>query len=213
MNNLKLWCSVCLIIGTLCFACNQNDDDQVEECGPTVLPPNYFPLATGNYWFFDVYQIDTTGADVEYKGRDTIQIVGDTLIDGNTYAIVQESPFLSSEPLFEYYLRDSSGFLVTNEGSVKFTSSIFNTVVYTFEYAPTITGEFQTLETPVLLELPVGDFEALNYQQTVGHIENVGVTRMYDNYYSDGIGPVQQSFGYFIGNINFERRLIEYNLE
>ena len=78
----------CIII-TLLAACQKNDEDAPSD--PVNIPDSpadistFSQLDSGNYWVYDRYRVDSLDvADPVYYVRDSLHVVGDTVLAGNT---------------------------------------------------------------------------------------------------------------------------------
>lgn len=85
-------------------------------------------LEIGNWWIYGAALMDSTG---EYcvgqvgTGIDTIKIIGDTIIRGETYFIRHGTIHGGTVPIHDY-LRDSSNCLVNSAGQILVRSDYFN---------------------------------------------------------------------------------------
>ena len=111
------------------------------------------------------------------------------------------------------HVRDSSGFLVNDEGVTLLSTTDFDEVIFSQDFG--IARIDYTMEsTPETVSVPLGDFECLNYSGifTDPNDESVSPREQF-KFYSDGVGLVSSNVFFLDGN-NFywERRLIDFNL-
>src|SRR5688572_7718749 len=84
-------------------------------------PPDSYPeLKVGNYWVYEVYEVDTANVATSLGILDSSYVEKDTVINGHTYFKKIESnyPFSASHAV---YLRDSIGYIVNHKGTIVFT--------------------------------------------------------------------------------------------
>ena len=85
----------------------------------TPPPPNSYThvTTTGSYWVYDWYDVDSTGNETPWysAGKDTVRIVGDTSINGEVFQHYKGNQWSSQ---FEYFRRDSSGYVVDPNGDI-----------------------------------------------------------------------------------------------
>ena len=90
-----------------------------DENKPSVTT-NYFPLAVGNYWVYNVYRTNLSTGKDSLIGTDSTYVKKDTLIKNQKYFILfDNSAFQSFSGLI---LRDSANCILENRNS---ESSIF----------------------------------------------------------------------------------------
>jgi hypothetical protein len=68
----------------LITSCSQNNNDTDSQDPSDLIPTSYMPLTIGNYWDYDVQQVNP-GAVNTSIGTDHLFISNDTLISGVTY--------------------------------------------------------------------------------------------------------------------------------
>ncbi len=77
-----------VLVAALLSACSKEES----STGPTT-PPNYFPLAVGNWWVYTGIELDTSGAEIPgTEWRDSSVVVAQTTIAGRQgYVMVSYS--------------------------------------------------------------------------------------------------------------------------
>ncbi|MBP7514152.1 MAG: hypothetical protein KA791_06370 [Flavobacteriales bacterium] len=124
--------AVCTVV-VLLVACSEDDDGQVtpqiqdEGSDPTA----YAPLTTGSYWIYQRTEIDTSGNETPLGITDSCYVAGDTVIGANTYAVYVRPYAPGWQPLRQY-LRDSTGYLVDQNGRICFAENDFGIVFNSF---------------------------------------------------------------------------------
>ncbi len=192
---------------------------------PVNIPPEQtpalayeFPAKEGSYWVYDCYEVDSNGVEISLNTVDSVFILGDTLINGNTYAIHKGQYFGGSYST--YFQRDSMGYIVGNHGNVVFKYVDFNTPIASgsdglWDYY------IRVLEDEAPITVPTGTFQSLVseyyiYSPTGTAINNCGdIDYSYKTYMVSGIGQVYHEAptysGDFISSCKKRvRRLVHY---
>ncbi len=122
---------ICLLF--VLFSCTKNPP----ENNSVNHENNYYPLTTGSYWIYNTYKIDSLKNETLVSQNDTLNIIGDTNINGYQYKIFfgKVWPFFELKP--ERYCRDSLGYIVDASGKILFSSNNF-TDTLSQESIPTI---------------------------------------------------------------------------
>lgn len=193
----------------------------VVSCTNETIEPklNYIPMKVGNYWVYENYQINEEGSETNLQKIDSVIISRDTIINGNKFYVFEGTRYPTElNRCILQIVRDSSGYLVRNDGRVLFSESNFSDILYSgFE----ITNNSDTLcsytckmvkpEDPIVLS--IGTFDALIYLNIVNTDYDIpGYPREFPNYYVANIGKVISTSGFFFSPIRFEQRLIRYNI-
>ncbi|MGB0430466.1 MAG: hypothetical protein ACPGLV_08325 [Bacteroidia bacterium] len=111
------------------FSCN-SDEEVLEENNeinkPAPLSSSFFPLAVGNYWVYQNYEVDTNGIKTA-KGGDTLKITQMEIIGTDTvFHIYDQSRILFPNSI---WVKDSLGYLVGNNGRVYFSTTNFTDTI------------------------------------------------------------------------------------
>jgi hypothetical protein len=185
----------------------------------TYASSNYTQLKTGNYWVYQVYDIDTLGNETPTADQDSCYIEKDTLINGKIYYEMHRPGAAVIDPIT--YLRDSLTYIVNEHGKILFSSTNFNSVFLTnYMVNPPsdtickITEKMTDINLTV--STPAGNFTTLNYQTTTQIWPSWVMyysTIAQNTRYAKDIGIVSETMPVFLGTITFkERRLINYHL-
>lgn len=213
MMKLKLVTSLLLLC--LAFSCNNDDQMLPEACQAN--PPKYYNFNEGSYWIYQWSTIDTLGNETLMSSVDTIRNVGDTLINGNTYN-VSKGTYLGTNSQ-DLYTRDSSGYLVNEDGRILFSAINFTDTLYTLEVPienPQFTGAFQMhSDSLFMVDVPAGSFDCLNLQ---GHFINelssaAWDIRTSDSFFAAEVGEVLSTTFYASSANTLVRRLVDFSLE
>jgi len=213
-----------ILIGlSVLVSCNK-DKDANEGYNPNPVPvPNYFPMAIGNYWVYDLYKVEVNQESLTDK-RDSLMITNDTIINENTFYVFRGNWFPQQNVTKLY--RDSMGFIINPAGEIIFTSNINNTVYYQhtlfFDSTQTDTVyymEYLTDERIEFVDLPIGQYNAMC--RTVNYItfpaeENFPDTLKYRSYkakFIENIGQATDAVFYASAPFHYEKRLVKYHTE
>ncbi len=192
-------------------ACKNNDN-------PDPLPAHtvsdYFPLAVGNMWVFDVSSCDSTWTDCTYLRTDTNHITKDTLINAHIYYKIEGGDLINPKPVF---IRDSLDYLIDSEGNILFSDKDFETRLseeYIISNTDTLFHWYtQMQEDEVSIQVPMGSFNCLDNQLSFFRWkENFETEFNGHSCYSEGIGPVYQSALLASNTGGFKRELLSYEL-
>lgn len=205
-----------IILGVLSIilisACKKSDEIIIKDPEP-VPTKNYNPMSIGSYWIYQHYEIDTLGNETQLSVTDSVRITGDTLINSLNYRIYKGTKPNQWNVL--YMLRDSGDYVVDSDGLIYLSKSNFVDTLnkgiiglMSFSYK---------MEQPVAaITVPAGSFNVVNYQGTYdANNPPSGVTypRFQNNYYTDGIGRIADSYFYYSNPKYYERRLVRYHIE
>ncbi|MCF8367948.1 MAG: hypothetical protein K9G76_02820 [Bacteroidales bacterium] len=200
-------------------SCSRDEDTTINQPETT---DSYIPLHIGNYWVFDQYKIDTLGIETLMDTYDSLVITGVESINGKSYYVF-EGTWLSGPELTDtvYMLRDSSGYCVDPLGWIHFTDQNFVDTLETFTMVSLnndtlYESYYKVLPDPQIVSVPAGEFEALNYQGTIfTHNPNQGVPpfRYKDQYFTNNVGMVLDTYFYLGSPVKMERRLKNYFID
>ncbi len=198
-------------------SCEKSEPTEVVE---TKDSTNYFPMEIGNYWVYEVYEVDTLGNEENLGVLDSIVIVGDTVINNKNYFVFHGPVeyFRSFDTV--QFLRDSMGFVVNSCGTIKMAPEDVENPIWSYNIPSEGTTLFNisySLEkNNDILILPAGAYEVINYKGTVnmlvdGHFSHL-YPRYIHNYYADGIGLIMKTRFFALFPKHFEERLIRYHI-
>ena len=181
---------------------------------------SYAPLTIGSYWVYSHFKINSfTGEEEQLEIVDSVVVVGDTVINSETYSVFYgtRAVFSGRGPGIISLLRDSSGFLIDNEGKVHFATNFPQQVLRTdhliLDGGDTIYTVNYTMEdVKQEITAPAGQFITLNFKGEL--IDNVHENPRYlNNYFAEGVGKVIDTYFYIAQNeYYFERRLKKYHI-
>jgi hypothetical protein len=207
-----------LLITLSLFSCNkeQNEPDKSTTSA-------YLPMAIGNYWVYQEFELDSVGIENTYNILDSIIISKDTTINGVKYLKFDTYVKHPDGLVFNgsTFCRDSLKYLVRNDGKILFSEDNFvDTLtrkyeIYDNDTLYTLTCKMEKKEGSI--QTPAGAFSnLLNFKQTV--LRNPKYSPFTqptynNNYYAEGIGKIFGSSGYFSTiSISTESRLLRYKI-
>jgi hypothetical protein len=201
-------------------------------CQKTPLPEvtnscdGYCSYTVGSYWIYQHVLIDSNDVEQILTTTDTVSVVGDSIINGQTYftlkgRLIPFSPLFGSQIIG--HVRDSLHYLVNSQGTILFSSQDFSTILskdstVSTNTGTTITNYYSHKMKDVVdsVSLPAGTFKVLNYERTASSTNpatNLFFSYKNNNqYYTKGVGKVLQSF-VFSNKRYLEHRLLEYHIE
>ncbi len=208
------------VIGLIVFSLLSCEKENPGTTNNEVFSYDY--LQIGNYWIYEHFEIDTTGNEEKISETDSIVITRDTLINNNTYFIFEGTNYpYNRQWEIVRILRDSSGYLINNEGTILLAPNNFTDTLIKKVYAPvddvilyTLTTKMEHVEEPVTVR--AGTFKVFNYRSTIctpDVIPGIPNPRYMDNYYASGVGEILDTYFYLRGITKFEKRLIRYHIE
>ena len=199
------------------FSCQKDEADHIKE-----TYPNYYPLEIGNYWVYENYQIDPSGEETLSTRIDSIVIKRDTVINGNTYFVLEGErfPFTASRWGIIDLVRDSSGYIVNHEGLKMFAFENFTDTLVDYiktQNTDTLYTLTYKMEQPdYQVSVPLGTFDAVNFKGTVityHAAPNVPNPRYNNNYFAKDVGKILESWHYYMSPDIHEKRLVRYHIE
>lgn len=187
-----------------------------DEGEKTTIYPDYANLKVGNYWIYQRFKIDTTGAETALDKYDSCYIEKDTVINGTTYCKMTR-PRLPNHSVYNYYWRDSLGYVVDTAGIICFSAEDFTTVFDTTYHIETWDTVFVSTSRMVdkdrLITTPAGDFVTRTFQVRYDLEEWLTPysPRYINKRYSKDIGIICETLDIYSSDPAFtERRLVRY---
>jgi hypothetical protein len=216
--------NVILIVCALAFFYSCKKDNSSENTNSDKSA--YLPLAVGNYWVYQTFNIDSAGNETQSAKIDSTLITKDTLIGGEKYYKLENYAFTFgtgevSKDSFSYFYRDSAKNLVSLNGQISFSEENVTDILLQKTF---VTDDGDTIYVmtckmvPMNVEytVPAGSFSnVLNFQGTVtcspeyAGIEN---PRYVNNLYAKGVGKILSSNFYVFSRGSMETRLLRYKI-
>jgi hypothetical protein len=208
-----------VIIITVFFSCKKDKETPQTPAPSPVTYANYSKLATGNYWVYQQYDVDSVGNATIKNVVDSCYIEKDTLINSQTYYKMYRPNFIPS--LSVSYLRDSLHYIVNSAGKILFSSEDFSNVLeshyQTAAPGDTVCHESRKMtDQNMSVSTPYGVFTTVNAKETYNMYPNWsyhGSTRYIHVRYAQNVGVVEEILPFFAGSPNYvERRLLRYHV-
>ncbi|MBU2928744.1 hypothetical protein [Winogradskyella psychrotolerans] len=208
---------VCFI-AMLLSSCTTSDNNQD-------LDSNFYALTVGNQWHYRWYSVNNEGVESPRDVQESISIVGTEEINGSIYyrfnRIIsgnENGNYLfapENGEHFEYY-RDSLGYLVNQDGYIKFSNNsdepFFIGSIDISEFEVTMLGELQSEN--LFYSTEAGSFDCLEVIATYTREDGYIYLATNNSYYSDGIGLIKDEQVLLASeNAGYLRKLISYNVQ
>lgn len=179
---------------------------------------NFAKLAVGNYWIYQRFRIDTTGAATPLNIFDSCYVSNQTTLNGNTYFEMYR-PNSYGTPYS--YLRDSAGWLTNSDLRTIFSPTDFSMIFHigyaTANPTDTIAKAINKMTgKDSLVNTPAGIFTTSN-SQWVHYMyptwQNYGKIRRTNTCYAENIGIVLETlYIIYTDQYIYERRLVRYHV-
>lgn len=210
---MKLFIYVCFIALVL-SSCTTSDTIQEPES-------NFYALTVGNEWVYKNYKYNLNTEEYDNTGVvDSVSIVGTEVIENNTYfkfrrlTTGNEENITFCNPNGEHFelLRDSIGYLIWDNGKIKYANNDFS--VRTVNEQDLITIYEQLVSTNNEITVEAGTFTS-TYSQRYAVLSNGEQANAIDHfYYVDGVGLVYDTSSLSSSEIpSIKRRLDSYSVE
>lgn len=201
------------------YSCTENSSDIV-----TPAQSDYLKLKTGNYWIYEFYRVDSTGNATKLTATDSAHIIGDTVIDGNTYYMKVQNllQFTKSGhigvPSDTLILRDSAGCLVQRapDGThtVLFARDNFTDILFSDTTAGVMIRALKMTGKDSLVTVTAGSHLTRSTCLSVYPINSSypGGTRKYYTVYGAEVGLMISQYGFYSFPDYYEARLVRYHV-
>lgn len=199
---------------TACLIVSCKDKNQ-----PTPQYDNYTPLKTGNYWIYQVFDVDEQGYGPPLNEYDSCYISKDSVINGNTYYYLTISPVNLLDNTYNKWLRDSLHYLVDHNGNIYFSSEDFTHVLHAEYFIAgndTTSSAVQKMENKnTFFAAPAGNFTTSDCITTL-KLQSPGapaIVKYQHRRYAKNVGIVSETKPPYASDIRYkERRLLRYHL-
>ena len=182
---------------------------------------DFVQLNPGNYWIWDFYKVDTNGVETKLDHTDSSFIYKDTLINGLQYAVKVSNQIqftkngewmVNADTTF---LRDSSGYLVTETGYILFARDNFTDAFHTDTVPGLLWQEYRMTGKDSLVTVPGGTFSTrtmmgVYYPLDISYAWRI---RKVYNVYGSGVGLIRFTYGFYSQPQMWEGRLVRYHVQ
>lgn len=215
MKFIALSSLICLITFSCC-------KDKENTPTPSNNPSQNTSLVNtaGSYWIYHWYNVDSTNTETLLSNKDSVYVVGDTLVNGKVYTMYKGDYFGSTTQTYLY--TDSSGYIIDN-GYKIFTYNDFGTNYNFYCEVGNLYCSYETsFNSTVKKSVPAGNFDVINSQKTYympdsswfSVCDSITLTH---SYYDKNKGfEVSSQFGFLTMLKNecsyYERRLVNYHI-
>ncbi len=203
-----------LCLTFLLFTACQSDDDTTAIAPPstTLTASSFIPLAVGNYWIYDRYNIDLETGERTLTQQDSIYIDHESIINDETYYFYANG--YTNDPDDGMYLRDSLGFLVNIEGNIIVPEATFTDVITGPIRDNLFYIEYQLLEDAIDISVPAGTISSQYYKGNIVPLDDEDERDLeVSYYYNEEIGLVREVVPYWSGLYAIERELVRYSVQ
>ncbi|WP_282032166.1 hypothetical protein [Winogradskyella eximia] len=204
------------VFAFLLSSCSSSDSDNNQD-----PESNFYALTVGNEWTYKNYKYNQNTQNYDDTGVvDVISIVNTEEINGNTYfkfrrfTTGNEEGITFCNPNGEHFelLRDSLGYLIRDDGSIKYANNDFTPRTINVQDFMTIYD--QLIDTDREITVEAGTFES-TYTQRYAVMSDGEQTPGLDHYYyADGLGLIYDTTSLVTQDIpSIVRRLDSYSIE
>lgn len=199
------------------FSCK--NESAIQEDSISVAP-DYYPMAIGNYWVYNYYEVDSNGDEILILENDTVIVVGDTLIKGMQFFKISERLYATSKEKRIVYrtLQESQISDENNEPLLSYND--FNTKLaeeIKYQDEELLYEKYLVIEPfEGTVQLPSGNFDDVINRKTVmtGHLLQMPINpRILNSYYANGVGQLTYEYAYSQQNGYFIKKLVAYQIE
>lgn len=182
------------------------------------------PRSVGTNWTYEWVKVDANGVETAMNITETVTILGDSLINGNSYTVYESSIVNQNQsPQLSYkFYRDSLGFIVDLQGRIQLNTQLFEVVVDTG--TDEVFPEWNLMmHKNIPVTTPVGEFHSIDATKTYFNsngspITSCGSLEVKTNaYFVSGIGKVKEVTGLYSELYNcsstLEIRLMDYHIQ
>lgn len=218
MKNLFL----CFCIIAFTFSCTQSDNTENQ-----INPPdaNFYALTVGNSWVYKNYKYNPSTETYDDTGIiDSVSIVGTQDFFGVSYFKFRrlttgneaEITFCNENGEHFEFFREFEGYLINEEGSIKFTNSNFEErLLHGITNGGSDISVYETLMVGnTTINVEAGEFSSINSERYATSFEGEQYPGLDRFYYASGFGLIYDTSS-FVSNSTptIIRRLDSYEVQ
>jgi hypothetical protein len=205
-------------------SCKKDDEGDPAPAIPPVqnaalAVEDFSNLVVGNYWVYERRQVDSLDVDQGSPIRlDSLYVIGDTLLDGETFAMIRLG--INGQPGngVRYYWRDSADRIVDRNGSTLFSATTFDQVLYTESTGgPSgVNIDYVIPSGTVPIAVPAGSYDAylvLGQCTSFGTFPVIPEWKFPRDYWAEGVGRVKWYDYYAAGSLGERFELMRYYVQ
>jgi len=193
-------------LAMLLFSCSKQETQTsvVNSLGSSIS--DYSKLTVGNYWIYEILNVDTLG-NATPEGTDSCYVKSDSIFNGKTYAVVVNT---NPSGIYRGLERDSSLFLVDQNGTIIFAYGDFNTAIYKDSVPDTGSSMYSVSSVPSVVTVPMGTYTCFDYKGTFITAKDYpwGHVRYSNSYYAVNIGMIESIYFYYDAAGTIQYKLI-----
>lgn len=212
-----------LSIALTIASCKKDDDCAAPATPSEPAPPlnvsAFSLLDSGNYWVYDRYRVDSLDViDPTYYIRDSLRVIGDSVIGPNTYAVIQHFTNGGLYPGGTLLWRDSADFIVNQAGAAVFSSATFNQVIHvdSIPSPNSVVVRYQVSPVTGSVSVPAGDFTCYlvtGNVLTYGSFMPIATWKYPRTFWAAGVGRVKWYAYFFSGWTGYRYQLRSYHVQ
>lgn len=204
---------------TLTFTSCKKEDDPITPTNPPATSSIYsLPITDGSYWI-NIHELTDSAGNVTATGAlDSVYVDGDSVIGAYTYkkirtVVLAGNVYGFTVPL--QLLRDSSGYLVSPDGSFIEHDNFTDTLSYS-DLSGMVDAWFFMKHQDSMVTVPAGTFPTIDYE---GHMYATDTNYIHPRprythlLYADGIGQILHRQYYYTAPGYIQRRLVRYHIQ
>jgi hypothetical protein len=210
-----------LSIAALLASCKEEDDgNDVPSVPSTSLDVLAFSLLdSGNYWVYERRQVDSMDVDQGNPVRlDSLYVIGDTLLDGETFTLIRLG--INGQPGngARYYWRDSADCILDKHGAIQFSVGTFDQVFYSDSPGGPagVTIDYTIPSAMVPVTTPSGTYSTYlvnGVATSFGGLPFVPEWKYPRHYWAQNVGRVKWYEYYSSSPLGFRYELLRYNVQ
>lgn len=209
----------------LCLSCRKKETVTPKiPPQPDVIYPDYAHLKPGNYWIYQVFDIDTFGNATPTAVFDSVYAGPEKEFNGKMFQLRMEPDNAGSKNYTGAYMRDSLYYIVGVSGGISFSSTDFNTIFYSkffdWEGSTDTVALVQRKMTDrnTTITVPAGTFlisASSQFWYMYPNYRSGGAVIEQKTKYNIDIGIVSEALPFYVSTayLRKERRLVRYSVK
>jgi len=208
-----------LVLSLVMLGCSK--EEEIELAAPILnndTPSiNHMPLAIGNYWVYETYIIDTLGNETLNSPNDSAYVDRDTLINGNTYYII-EGDFFATFAIGSILRNENNSVLYyntyDNTDNIIFTTNNIGDIYLSRLDTNIFSASTWVNPSKINKNVAAGSFLSYDRETEITPLipnHPIGI-RSSHTYYNKDVGVVANQLFYMSSHDIIESRLVRFHL-
>ncbi|MFA6151756.1 MAG: hypothetical protein WC716_10585 [Chitinophagaceae bacterium] len=209
----------------LCISCKKKETVTPKiPPQPDVIYPDYARLKPGNYWIYQVFEVDTFGNATPTGVFDSVYAGPEKEFNGKMFQLRMAPETAGSKDYTGAYMRDSLYYIVAPNGKIRFSSTDFEKTFSSWYFdwsGSTDTAAFiHTFMTDKDKKtiVPAGTFQTAAFDEQWNMYpgyRNGGIIIEQKIKYNIDIGIVSEALPFYVytAHLRKERRLVRYSVK